>query len=323
MPHPSPAPTLSNGAYAGSLIQRFTRKLVDLQGPVLADKDPEPLHQMRVTMRRLRTTLRQFGPALVLPAAVSDQRIGKSVRRLGMARDLDVLRQRLEESLVPQLPPGDVKALKPVFKQLRRERQLAYEHLVAVLHSHGHLKLLAGLQSWLKAPRYTAIGDQPLKAWRLEWQLPLLQGLFLHPGWRAVDPLADAEVLHDLRKQIKTCRYTLENLRLCNRESASGWILRFRHLQGVLGDLNDLQVLGKAIDDQLDRDLRSDLPGLHALLDQQRSACWLEWQRQARTLVKPAMREQLLHNLLDPRRPHPKSCPDELIRSLGHRPKRS
>lgn len=307
MPHHPLAPSLSNGVYASSLIQRFTRKLVDLQAPVLADEDPEPLHQMRVTMRRLRTSLRQFGPALALPTAISDQRIGKSVRRLGMARDLDVLQQRLEESLLPQLPGEEVKALKPVFKQLRRERRLAYEHLVAVLHSSGHLKLLAALQNWLKEPRYTPMGEQPLQAWRLEWQLPQLHGLFVHPGWLADDPVADAETLHDLRKQIKTSRYMLENLRPCNSAAASGWILRFRHLQGVLGDLNDLQVLGKAIDNQLERNLSSDLPGLHALLEQQRRACWQEWERQAHALIKPAMRQQLLDNVLVPRRALPRA----------------
>ena len=58
-------PALSSGAYALDLIQRQVRRLGKLQGEVLADRDPEPLHQLRVSLRRLRTALSQFGPALV------------------------------------------------------------------------------------------------------------------------------------------------------------------------------------------------------------------------------------------------------------------
>ena len=94
----------SNGAFAVDLIGRYTHKLVALQSPVLADRDPEPLHLMRVSLRRLRSCLQQFAPALRLPRAVADPRLAKTVRRLGMARDLDVLRQRLEQDLMAELP---------------------------------------------------------------------------------------------------------------------------------------------------------------------------------------------------------------------------
>jgi hypothetical protein len=57
------SPVLSSGAYALDLIQRQVRRLGKLQGEVLADCDPEPLHQLRVSLRRLRTALSQFGPA--------------------------------------------------------------------------------------------------------------------------------------------------------------------------------------------------------------------------------------------------------------------
>jgi inorganic triphosphatase YgiF len=57
----------SNGAYAFALIQRQTRRLGKLQSAVLADTDPESLHQLRVSLRRLRTALTLFTPALQLP----------------------------------------------------------------------------------------------------------------------------------------------------------------------------------------------------------------------------------------------------------------
>ena len=108
---------VSNGAYALDLLQKQVAKLVQLQAPVAAGEGTEPLHQMRVAMRRLSTTLVQFEPALQVPAALNNQRLAKWVRRLGMARDLDVLRERLEDGLLPQLPEAEVRTLRPVLKR--------------------------------------------------------------------------------------------------------------------------------------------------------------------------------------------------------------
>ncbi|MFM7315095.1 MAG: CHAD domain-containing protein, partial [Cyanobium sp.] len=44
------------GGHARTLIAERLARLVGLQAEVLADRDPEPLHQMRVSFRRLRST---------------------------------------------------------------------------------------------------------------------------------------------------------------------------------------------------------------------------------------------------------------------------
>lgn len=295
-PQPLPA-RCSNGELAEALVRRHLGRVVELQGPVLADSDPEPLHQMRVAMRRLRTTLAQFGPALVLPAGVTDQRLARSVRRLGMARDLDVLRQRLDQQLLPELPAAEQAALKPVFRQLKRERRLAYDHLVEVLRGRSHLELLARLQDWLRQPRFTPLGQEPLHRWLAEWQLPRLMELFLHPGWWAEDPHADAELVHNLRKQIKAVRYRLENLRTSGGRQQQACIARFRSLQDLLGELHDLEVLAEAIDNQLPGQLATDLPALAALLDQRRLQGWSQWRQQARVLATRRGRRQLIDGI--------------------------
>lgn len=287
----------SCGSHAVDLIRQTTRKLVALQASVLADEDPEPLHQMRVAMRRLRTCLRQFAPAIQLPDAVTDRRIAKAVRRLGMARDLDVLRDRLENGLLPQLPEPEIKTLKPVLKQLRRERRLAYDQLVEVLQSGSYLGLLAQLQGWLKQPRFTPLGQAPLADWLIEWQVPLAVSLMLHPGWLVIDPAGDAATLHDLRKQCKTARYALENLRPMTGPRCRHWADRFKRCQELLGELNDLDVLQQAIDDQLPAGLASSLPRLHDLLRDQAEACWCEWRLEAERLHLPGERRQLLQAL--------------------------
>lgn len=264
---------------AATAIEARLRRLVVLQGDVLADQDPEPLHQMRVSFRRLRSTLEQFAPALRLPDGVEPRRIARIGRRLGLTRDLDVLRQRLEEQLVPLLADREREQLRPLFKQLRRERRLAFEELAETLQGRRYLKLLAQLQRWCRQPQATALGGQPLQDWRPELVQAVLQGLMGLPGWwaqSAYDTEAVAD-LHTLRRRIKRARYGLANLEPLEPERLGPWVERFRRMQELLGDLNDLQLLQAALDRQLDGRPDQLLPGLCSLLAEQRDQAWQDW----------------------------------------------
>lgn len=289
---------LSNGALAHGLIEQQLAKVVKVHQRVLERHDPEPLHQMRVAMRRLRTSLQQFAPVLELPRPVNDQRLAKIVRRLGLARDLDVLQGRLVDTLLPQLPKAEVGALKPVLRSLRRERDLAQEHLEKVLRSGSYLELEAALQQWLKRPAYRPLAEAPAQQWLAEWQLPCLQELMLHPGWMVSAPGLEADTLHDLRKRIKTARYRLENLTALGGGRLEPWVEQLRQGQELLGELNDLQVLRKAIDDQLPGDLASSLPQLHWLLEQNSLRCWSLWQERLEQLWPQRQRRRLAFTLL-------------------------
>lgn len=284
---------LSNGSFARDLLHGHVSKLVQLQAPVAEGKGTEPLHQMRVTMRRLRTTLLQFEPALHLPPAINDQRLAKWVRRLGMARDLDVLRERLEDGFVPQLPQAEVKALRPVLKQLRRERQLAYGHVVEVLQSRSYLEGLAQLQGWLKQPEFSRLGHEPIRDWLLEWQGPCLASLFLHPGWQVASATGEVEVLHELRRQIKQARYRLENLSALEGGNTAAWIVHLKQGQELLGEFNDLQVLQRAISDQVPGRLEQELPQLEWLLVQHQRHCWEQWRDLVIELLPQRRRRRL------------------------------
>lgn len=284
---------LTNGRLAQDLIQQHLQRVVKGHQRVKDRHDPEPLHQMRVAMRRLRTTLQQFAPLLVLPAAVSDRRLAKSVRRLGLARDLDVLQGRLVETFLPQLPEQEQQTLRPVLRALRRERDLAQEHLEDVLRSSGHLEMVAALQHWLKRPQFTALAALPAREWLLEWQLPYLQTLMLHPGWSVTRPAGDPDTLHELRKQLKTARYRLENLAPHCSAELQGWIGHLKQGQDLLGELNDLLVLRRAINDQLPSGLATDLPELHQLLLLTEARCWELWCQQVEALWTPRRRREL------------------------------
>jgi CHAD domain-containing protein len=291
----------SSGTYAAECIQEHLRHVVDLQADVLADRDPEPLHQLRVRFRRLRSTLLQFSPALLLPSSAADGRIAKIGRRLGMARDLDVLRMRLDQDLLPLLPEPELLALKKMFKQLRRERKLAFDELIEILHSRRYLRLLADLQEWLRQPQFTPLGDQPVQEWLPQWKLAVLADLLPHPGWRVSDPhdSSGLEAVHQLRKRLKAARYGLTNLRSLDADAVTGWVERFKAMQEALGDLNDLQVLQSAISHQLDAEIDAVVPTLWGLLVESRSNAWAHWLSLSAELRTPPGRQALYAMVLE------------------------
>jgi len=295
---------LSNGDVVIHLLERQVRALVQWHGPVLANRDPEALHQMRVAMRRLQVTLQQFAPLLQLPPQLERRRLAKTARRLGLARDLDVLNSRLHEQLLPQLPPQELALLKPVLKQLRRERLQAHGQVVEQLNGGAYLGWLAQMQRWLRKPAFTPLPQQPLADALVQWQLGWMAELYLHPAWGLDRWTKDSqrEQLHDLRKQIKLARYQLDNCkpllgRRCRRQLG-----QFKQMQELLGELNDLQVLQRAIADQLHGSLAADLPRLDGLLQQQQAQCWQAWRLLAVSQGRLATGQQLLGALRHNRR---------------------
>ncbi len=282
---------LSNGAHALALIQRQTRQLAALQRDVLADEDREALHRFRVSLRRLRTALDQFAPALELPQGVGSGRIAALARRTGLCRDLDVLRERLETTLLPRLEPGERQALRPALRRLRRERGLAFDAVSETLVSPRYLKLLARLGRWQQRPAFTRLGHQPLADWLHEWHLPLSGALFLDPGWQASDPRS--EDLHRLRKRIKGVRYALEHLVDLLEAPAQAWIAALKQAQVLLGDLHDLQVLEACLLDRPGQRHGDSLTGLRAELERQRTEVWGQWREIAALLLLPQSRRAL------------------------------
>jgi len=296
-PEPTPLdPLHSSGDYALDLIQRQIRRLGKLQAEVLADHDPEPLHQLRVSLRRLRTALSQFGPALVLPESVTDRRIAAVARRTGLCRDLDVLQLRLQQQLLPRLPADEQQALKGPMKRLVRDRSQAFDTLKEALHSSRYLKLLARLNKWQQRPRFTPLGQLPLAAWLYDWQAPFTAALFLHAGWTVEDPAAEA--LHDLRKRIKAARYSLEHLEAWCEPALKSFIEELRQAQAHLGELHDLQILIHTLGGSESPLQSPRLPVLRGELEGQQATNWQRWRELARRLQQDSHRHAIHRHLL-------------------------
>jgi CHAD domain-containing protein len=284
------------GDVAAALLEERMRRLVALQPDVLADRDPDPLHQMRVACRQLRCSLEQFEPALLLPEQVSPQRVARIGTDLGFARDLDVLRHCLADRWLPSLPDREQVLLRKLLKQLKRERKLAFLVLTETLKGRRYLKLLARLQRWLRDPRFSAMGEEPIAAWIPELQQAAIAGLFTLPGWWATNPDApDAmDALHLLRRRIKRARYGFSNLVALDPSALKPWLVRFKDLQTELGDLQDLEVLGQTLNRLLDGEMDAAMPSLCSLIAEARQQAWLRWRASSAVLRTPDGRQQLI-----------------------------
>lgn len=80
---PCTSPEITVGQFAYQVIAQQYQRMVTQEQRVLADQDPEYLHQMRVGSRRLRTALQVFSQVVKLPKKAGAKRIRIIARTLG------------------------------------------------------------------------------------------------------------------------------------------------------------------------------------------------------------------------------------------------
>jgi len=165
--------------------------------------DPEDLHKLRVAVRRSRAALREARALLG-----NDQ--GRSLRdelkwlgrRLGPARDLDVLIARLRAEVAELDGPDAVPAGKIVM-QLESDREAAQAEMLTALESPRYAELLATLEQTVAAPP-VATSDVSLKgAARKEFRK-------LERQVKAFGVAPSNDALHRARIQAKRVRYATE-----------------------------------------------------------------------------------------------------------------
>jgi CHAD domain-containing protein len=109
--------------FALKSIQKNFLKSTKHQKDVLADQDPEGIHQMRVGMRRLRTALAVFADYVSLPSNL-ERGSKKLFTELGNVRDLDVLGMWFSDYRKATDPNvAEEKQLTKILRQLERRRE--------------------------------------------------------------------------------------------------------------------------------------------------------------------------------------------------------
>ena len=292
-------PSITLGEFAYQTIHQNFQKFADQEKSVLDDTDPEPLHQMRVGMRRFRTAIQVFDAAIILPKGLTSAAIGKIAKSLGETRDLDVLQQALTTHYRPLLSKAEKSKFDEVLKQLDQRRKKSFLHLKKTLHGDAYPNLKQTVQGWLDQPKYTLMGQLSVLPMLPDLLLPLVNQLFLHPGWLVGTTVQSGKAtqipleniaglnqqleafddsLHDLRKRMKGVRYQAEFFSDFYDNGYGERIEEFKLIQDILGQLQDNVVLRQFLESALNTNLTQVLPTVERKIQQDQADFWQTWQ---------------------------------------------
>ncbi|MGG6296774.1 CHAD domain-containing protein [Leptolyngbya sp. AN02str] len=289
------------GEFAQHVIHEQYRHMAKQEKGVLADKDAEHLHQMRVGSRRLATALQVFDAAIDLPKAAQLKSVRKLTKVLGNLRDLDVQIQSLQEDYYPQLHAKEQKQLAEAIAILKKKRHKAFANTQTTLKEPLYQDLKAAYKHWIAEPKLTAIAQLPVKAVLPDMLSPLLSTLLLHPAW--LIPTCDVtdvtvDSLHNLRKVCKYVRYQAEFFVPFYGGPFKEWISEVKVIQDRLGELQDLYVMLDLIAELFPKG--EEINQLRHLAQDTKASILTNWDQTRQHYLDPKTRYQLHHLLLAP-----------------------
>jgi CHAD domain-containing protein len=247
------APAGSAGAVVLDYLRQQVARLQALD-PLVRGGEPDSVHQMRVTARRLRSTLQSFGQ--ILPRSRTTELIA-GLKWLGVvlgeARDAEVLAGRLDRNLRDN--PTEM-VLGPVLARVQGHfapvQAAARESVLAALDSERYFALLDALDELLGSPPLAAAAARPAsgvlpaearRAYR-RTSRRMKRARHTRPG-----PDADA-AYHEARKAAKRARYAGEVVTPAFGKHARRFTKQMKRVQSVLGDHQDA-VVARGVDREL------------------------------------------------------------------------
>ncbi|MEB3252627.1 MAG: CHAD domain-containing protein [Cyanobacteriota bacterium] len=304
---------LGVGPYAYSIINQQYRHMVDQEGGVREDRDPEYLHQMRVGSRRLRTALQVFDQMVQLPKAARIPPIRKISQTLGQLRDLDVQIADIEQDYGQRIAhKGQMKALQKALGMLRKQRRQVFAEVEGMLTQPLYTQLKRAYEDWLRSPQFRPMAQLPLTLVLPDLLNPLIAKLLLHPGWlvtgEVVSP-AHRQTLHDLRKVCKSVRYQAEFFSNFYGPDFRAWVKELKTWQDNLGKVQDTYVLMGLLAEQ--SHATTNLSQLHAVMAEKRQGALTDWERTRLRYLSPGFRQALYQQVLRPRLDQKPPAPGE------------
>ncbi len=252
-------------------------------------RNPEFLHQLRVGLRRLRSALRAFSP-LVTKASVRPvaRELKAVVARLGSARDWDVFHLMLSQQIAA--PTGRSPDMNRLLRKVSARRSAARRQAREALASAAFQKFQLHLMRWTEQAPWRRSAE-------VRRAVAQLVGRF---GRRALArherkalrhaqriDWADPAARHRLRILVKRLRYACEFFSGTLPEKATRrYLERLEVVQDVLGELNDIAVAGRMLEELGDSQSVAFIRGWFAarqgILIAQLGVAWGSWKKQAR-----------------------------------------
>jgi CHAD domain-containing protein len=212
-----------------------------------AGLDVEGVHQLRVSLRRLRSVLKVFRPITGCKQGHAlDGALREVLRLLGPARDWDVFLAGIGADLAKLLP--DDRRLHALLEAAEAKRQAAYQALAGALDGPGwRAALLAGMAFLLEKP-WRRVAETERLGW-LDAPPREFAARVLEKRWRRLREAGaeieklSPEALHELRLDAKRLRYAAEVFApVFPQKAARRFQRRLITLQEELGRSNDASV---------------------------------------------------------------------------------
>ena len=229
-------------------LKRIFLLLLDMmcanENGLMAQKDPEFLHDYRIALRRCRTLLGQAKECISHDKLESvEQELVWLGSLTGPARDYDVM--LLELPLYQTLLPAcDSEDFSPLESYLREQQQHTYQTLIEALHGQRYTTFK---QSWMKL-----LDSNDLQLWGNAAKKTIREFATTRIGKAYKRVLSDGksigtgsaiEAYHKLRKSCKKLRYLMEMFsELYPSKKIKTLIKELKKLQDNLGELQDLEV---------------------------------------------------------------------------------
>ncbi|MFD9126559.1 CHAD domain-containing protein [Kitasatospora sp. NPDC059571] len=221
------------GELLADWLTRQTERLAALEAAVRAD-EPDAVHQMRITSRRLRSTLQAYRPLLTADTAPLVAELRELAAALGVARDAEVLGERLT-ALARELPEecGPAETADALARWSAEQTELARPQAVAALDGPRFPALLAALRGLAAEPQFTARAERPAarELTRIARREQRRTARRIRTARAAAPGTATEVALHDARKAAKRARYAGEPA----GRAARGFVRRMKELQDLLG----------------------------------------------------------------------------------------
>lgn len=221
-------------------VLRRSMDVIDAVRPgVLADVDPEFLHELRTSVRAIRSLLR-IGADLMSTAQMA--RFAADFAWLGRLttplRDLDVWLLELDKRA---LDGSGLEALEPLYRQLAAQRRRALITVREGLQSPRGSTLSADWRAALDtlASGQTA-GPTTLRAAAMQADAEYRR---IRKAARGVTGQTNPDELHRLRRRCKRMRYLLDGYASVYATEPHRWVLSaLKGLQDCLGEIQDVDV---------------------------------------------------------------------------------
>ena len=278
--------------YIYPAIQKQYIAILTHEVDVIETGDVAAVHQMRVSLRRLRSYIQALTPMIEVPKVMGNKPIAKIAKILGKVRDLDVLKASCQ-AYQSDLPESEKLHLEEVISKIGKRRRKAMVKVHFMLEEQDYQYFKLGINNWLNNPQYTPTVGMPIAEVLPDLLLSSISRLFLHPGWWVDTNLAPellselattqlvpqhSKALHELRKQIKATRYLMELFADRYSSRYQEHLNDFQQVHKLLGNIQDEVVIDSFIQSILGKRAMSKLPTLYSNIDRDRTQNWQAWQ---------------------------------------------